>query len=155
MDVSDDLNMKRSSNSALVVKMKPLLVNVPLSISCILAGSTEICFSVFSDSFAGTRIEPIEALSRSFAPEAPAVCQFTPVAERFQLACVSLKGTFKRYILTVVSLLDKSSEVHKDRVAETMVASAGMEERSNLIKLRAKLLVELIFSPIPKSADVP
>ena len=76
--------------------MKPWFVNAPLTISWTLVLFSEICFSVPSVSFASTSTEPMSVLSRSFAPDAPALCQFTPEADWFQVAEDSSKAVFKR-----------------------------------------------------------
>src|SRR5512140_161175 len=94
-------------------------------------------------------------LSRSFVPEAPAVCQLTPVAGPFQVACVSWKEVFNRYTRMVRVLLERSFEVHRERLAAVMVALAGIEERSNFKRLRAVLLLAVLSSPMPISTEVP
>lgn len=52
-------------------------------------------------------------------------------------------------------MLERSALVQRESVAEVIVALAGIEDKSNLIKLRAVRLFVLLSSPIPISAAVP
>ena len=52
-------------------------------------------------------------------------------------------------------LLERSADVQSERIAELIVALAGMEDRSNLMRLRAILLLALLSSPMPISIAVP
>jgi hypothetical protein len=147
--------LKRSFDSVSTTTMKPRLRKVPFTISWIFAGVNTIGFSTPGTSLLSIGIEPITVLSRSFVPEAPAVCQLTPVAETFHVICVSLKAVFNRYTRMVRLLLERSEEIHRESVAELIIAFAGMDDRSNLIKLRAVRLFVLLSSPTPISVDVP
>src|SRR5258708_29289142 len=99
--------------------------------------------------------EPISVLSRSFAPEAPAVCQFVPVAAMFQVTWLSLNAVFKRYTRMMRLLLERSAEVQSEKVADVIVALAGIDDKSNLMRLRATLLLALLSSPTPMSMAGP
>lgn len=147
--------MKRSFDSVSATIMKPRLMKVPFTISWIFAGANTICFSMLGASLLSIGIEPISMVSRSFVPEAPAICQLAPVAETFHVTCVSLKAVFNRYTRIVRLLLERSEAVHTESVAELIVALAGMDNRSNFIKLRAVRLFALLSSPTPISIDVP
>jgi hypothetical protein len=52
-------------------------------------------------------------------------------------------------------LLERSAEVQSESVAEVMVTLAGIEDKSNLRRLRAILLLALLSSPTPMSIAVP
>ena len=50
---------------------------------------------------------------------------------------------------------ERSAEVQSERVADVIVAFVGIDDKSNLMRLRAILLLELLSSPIPMSVAVP
>jgi len=52
-------------------------------------------------------------------------------------------------------LLDRSAEVQSERVAEVIVALAGMDDKSNLIRLRAMRLLGVLSSPTPMILAAP
>jgi hypothetical protein len=89
--------LKRSLDSVSTTRMKPRFTKVPFTISWILADVKGMGFSVLRASLFRICSEPISVLSRSLVPEAPAVCQLTPVAETFQVTWLSLKAVFRRY----------------------------------------------------------